>query len=220
MLARDLMTTNVAYVTVGTSLKRAIQIMIDRDVSGLPVVDDAGGVCGMLTEGDLLTRHEFNGGHEIGHLQPDVAFFESYIKQHGRAVGDCMTANVVAASPQATLAEIVALMRRHNIKRIPILTNGRLSGIVSRRDVLKAICATPDPVARGDDALRLAVSTRLQAELGLRREKVEVNVRDSVVEVIGEFESDAACEAVRIVTEAIAGASCIVTRKARSTAAH
>lgn len=130
-----------------------------------------------------------------------------------------MTANVVAASPQATLAEIVALMRRHNIKRIPILTNGRLSGIVSRRDVLKAISATPDPVARGDDALRLAVSTRLQAEFGLRREKVEVNVRDSVVNVIGGFESDAACEAVRIVTEAIAGASCIVTRKARPTAA-
>lgn len=83
MLARDLMTTNVAYVTVGTSLKRAIQIMIDRDVSGLPVVDDAGGVCGMLTEGDLLKRHEFSGGHEIGHLQPDVAFFENYIKQYG-----------------------------------------------------------------------------------------------------------------------------------------
>lgn len=220
MLARDLMTTNVAHVTVRTSLKRAIQVMIDRDVSGLPVVDDAGTVCGMLTEGDLLTRHEFKGGHEIGLLQPDVAFFESYVKQHGLAVGDCMTGNVVTASPQATLAEIVALMRRHNIKRIPILTNGRLSGIVSRRDVLKAISATPDSIARGDDALRLAVLTRLQAELGLGRDKVEVNVRDSIVEVNGEFESDAECEAVRIVTDGIAGASGVVTRKAWPTAAQ
>lgn len=220
MLAKDLMTKNVAYVLVGTSLMRAIQLMIDRDVSGLPVVDDTGGLCGMLTEGDLLKRHEFNRAHEIADRQPDGAFFEKYVKQHGRAVEDCMTADVVAASPQTPLAEIVTLMRHHNIRRIPILTDGRLSGIISRRDVLKAISATPEFVARGDEALRLAVSTRLQEELGLGREKVDVSVQDSIVKVTGEFESDAACDAVKIVTEAIAGASCVVTRRAPPTAAY
>ena len=124
-----------------------------------------------------------------------------------------MTVNVVTAAPETTLAEIASLMRRHNIKRIPILANGKLAGIVSRRDIMKAVSVRPDTIAPGDEALRLAVVTRLQVELGFGSDRVDVDVQNAMVMVTGEFETEMACEAVRIVTENIAGARGVVARR-------
>ena len=213
MFANDLMTIDVACVNAEASLERAIRLMLDRNVSGLPVLDDAGDVCGIITEGDLLNRHDFRSGRETDGPQTSAAFFETYVKQHGQVVQDCMTVNVVSAAPETTLAEIASLMRRHNIKRIPILANGRLAGIVSRRDIMKAVSVRSDTIAPGDDALRLAVLTRLQVELGFGSDRVDVDVRNAVVMVTGEFETEMACEAVRIVTENIAGARSVVARR-------
>ena len=212
MLAKDLMTTTVVHVSPGTSLRHAIRMMIDNDISGLPVIDDHWTLCGMLTEGDILKRHEFNLSPKAAPDNRDPAFFENYVRTHGLKAEDCMSRKVVSVAPGASVAEIVALMRLHAIKRIPVLDNGRLVGIVSRRDVLRIAIATPDVIARGDDALQLAVATRLLADLGLGRDKVEVRVRDSVVEVIGKFASDAEQEAIRILAASIADVGGVVIR--------
>ncbi|CDZ35828.1 CBS domain-containing protein [Neorhizobium galegae] len=213
MLAKDLMTTRVVHVSPGASLKHAIRMLIDNDISGLPVIDDQRALCGMITEGDILKRHEFNLAPKAAPDTHDPAFFENYVKAHGLKVEDCMSRKVVSVAPGASVAEIVALMRLHAVKRIPVLDNGVLAGIVSRRDILKIEIATPDVVARGDEALRLAVATRLLAELGLGKDRLEVKVRDSVVEIIGEIGSDVEQEAIRILTASIAGVGGVVTQK-------
>ncbi|WP_037085422.1 CBS domain-containing protein [Neorhizobium vignae] len=212
MLAKDLMTTTVVHVSPGTSLKHAIQMLIDNDISGLPVIDDRGTLCGMLTEGDILKRHEFNLSPKAAPDNSDPAFFKNYVRAHGLKVEDCMSRKVVSVAPEASVAEIVALMRLHAVKRIPVLDNGMLVGIVSRRDVLKTEIATPDVIARGDDALQLAVATRLLAELGLGKDRIDVRVRDSVVEIIGKIGSDAEQEAIRILASGIAGVGGVVTQ--------
>ncbi|UIK06200.1 CBS domain-containing protein [Neorhizobium galegae] len=211
MLAKDLMTTRVVHVSPGTGLKHAIQMLIDNDISGLPVIDDRGTLCGMLTEGDILKRHEFNLAPKAA-PDADPAFFENYVRTHGLKVENCMSRKVISVLPEAGLAEIVALMRLHAVKRIPVLDNGVLVGIVSRRDVLKTEIATPDVIARGDDALQLAVATRLLAELGLGKDRIDVRVRDSVVEIIGKIASDAEQEAIRILASGIAGVGGVVTQ--------
>lgn len=213
MLAKDLMTTRVVHVSPGASLRHAIRMMIDSDVSGLPVIDDGGALCGMLTEGDVLNRHEFNLAPKAAPNANDPAFFENYVRTHGLKVEDCMSRKVISVSPEAALAEIVALMRLHAVKRIPVLDHGVLVGIVSRRDVLKTDIAAPDVIARGDEALQLAVATRLLAELGLGRDRIEVRVRDSVVEIIGQIGSNTEQEAIRILTASIAGVGGLVTRR-------
>jgi CBS domain-containing protein len=213
MLAKDLMTTRVVHVSPGASLKHAIQMMIDNNISGLPVIDDSGTLCGMLTEGDILKRHEFNLAPKAAPDGSDPAFFENYVKMHGLRVEDCMTRKVISVSPEATLTEVVGLMRLHAVKRIPVLDNGVLVGVISRRDALKIDIATPDVIARGDDALQLAVATRLLAELGLGKDRIEVRARDSVVEIIGKISTDAEQEAIRILTASIAGVGGVVTRR-------
>ncbi|EUC01470.1 CBS domain containing membrane protein [Rhizobium sp. CF080] len=213
MLAKDLMTTRVVHVSPGASLRHAIRMLIDNDISGLPVIDDQGALCGMITEGDILNRYEFNLAPKAAPDTNDPAFFENYVKTHGLKVEDCMSRKVISVSPEAPLAEIVALMRLHAVKRIPVLDNGALAGIVSRRDLLKIEIATPDVIARGDDALQLAVATRLLTELGLGKDRIEVKVRDSVVEIIGKIASDAEREAIRILTASIAGVGGVVTQK-------
>ncbi|WP_105418521.1 CBS domain-containing protein [Neorhizobium sp. T25_27] len=211
MLAKDLMTTRVVHISPGASLRHAIRMMIDNDISGLPVIDDGGALCGMLTEGDILKRHEFNFAPKAAPDAGDPAFFRNYVKTHGLKVEDCMSRKIVSVAPEASVAEIVALMRLHSVKRIPVLDNGMLVGIVSRRDVLKLDIGMPDVIARGDDALQLAVATRLLAELGLGKDKVEVRVRNSVVEIVGKIASDAE-EAIRILAASIADVGGVVIR--------
>jgi len=213
MLAKDLMTTSVVHISPAASLRHAIRMMIDNDISGLPVIDDGGALCGMLTEGDILNRHEFNLAPKAAPDADDPAFFENYVRTHGLKVEDCMSRKVISVSPEAALAEVVALMRLHAVKRIPVLDHGVLVGIVSRRDVLKTDIAAPDVIARGDDALQLAVATRLLTELGLSKERIEVRVRDSVVEITGQIASDAQREAIRILTASIAGVGGVVTQR-------
>ncbi|MGF9691342.1 CBS domain-containing protein [Rhizobium sp. 0TCS1.26] len=212
MLVRDFMTARPVYVSPDTSIKHAIQLMLDHNVSGLPVIGDDDHVVGMLTESDLLSRSVFNAGRQSPPDNPDNAFFENYIRTHGTTVSDCMTREVISVSPQQSLADVAALARTHGIKRLPVLQSGKLVGIISRRDILRAITADRDAVANGDLALRLAVSTRLRSELGLAPDQLAVEVRDSVVEVSGPAPSPALKRAIQVVAESVAGVAGICFR--------
>jgi CBS domain-containing protein len=120
-----------------------------------------------------------------------------------------MTRDVIHASSGTTIRELVALMGFHHVKRIPILRNGVLVGIVSRHDLMKAAWTKADTVAAGDGALRLAVETRLKSELGLGTD-FEVQVNGSVVTITGQITSEAQRDAIRVVAESIEGARAVV----------
>ncbi len=201
------MTTNVITIDVSANVSHAIRLMIDNRISGLPVVDEFGCVCGMVTEGDLLARCENVPSSRV----PDdpelpVCDVRQYIKINAWRIGDVMTPNIVAVTPDAPVSIVAKLMAVHNIKRILVLAHGHLVGLVSRHDLLRAIASTkPDIVATGDDALRLAIATRLKAELGLADDRIDVAVRNSQVSITGNIDSELQRQAVRVLIERING---------------
>ena len=205
MLARDIMTTKVITIDSGASISHAIRLMIDNHVSGLPVIDDSGGVCGVITEGDLLGRCEINSLPPISENSADGGI-RNYIKNGAWQVADIMTPNIVAVSPDTPISIVAKLMAAHNIRRIFVLDQGRLTGIVSRRDLLTAIAETrPDIIASGDDSLRLAIATRLKSDLGLDGDRITVAVQDARVSLKGTIESELQRQAIKVLVERVSG---------------
>jgi CBS domain-containing protein len=135
MKAGDVMTTGAATVKPSTSLAEAARLMIEHRISGLPVVDEGGKLVGIVSEGDFLRRKE---GDRMRWIE---AFLESGSEAGflSRRVEDIMSKNPVSAQVETPLTEIVDAMERHNVKRIPIVDNGRVLGIVSRANLLLAL---------------------------------------------------------------------------------
>jgi CBS domain-containing protein len=139
MKVRDVMTTDIRAVSPDATIDEVIVIMTKRRVSGVPVVDEAGLLVGMLTEGDLLRRAETGTGDHLRPLFIDLLIGSSreaadYIRTHSRRVGDLMTAHVLTVSENDELRDVVRLMERRRIRRVPVVRAGRLVGIVSRFD--------------------------------------------------------------------------------------
>lgn len=212
MLAKDLMTLSPTSVTSDTTVRKVIQLMLDKDISGVPVLDTNGSICGMITEGDLLRKNVFDIGGRHSPKRPDETFFAEYVRSHGTTVADCMVSEVVCVSPDQQVGELVSLMRSRNIRRLPVVDAGRLVGIVSRRDVLKAISTVRDAVAEGEDELQLAVATRLHDELGLAPDELPLRVYGSIVEVLESAEEPAKRRAIQLVAESVAGVAGVVFR--------
>jgi CBS domain-containing protein len=216
MQAKDIMTRNVISISSAANIRHAIELMLTNGISGLPVVDDSGRVCGMLTEGDLLTRREITTVPR-SITEPKmtaVADLEQYIKKNSWSVSDVMSVTPVLGSPQSEMAELGQIMRDRGIKRIPIVEHGRLVGIVSRRDLLQAIVIsnTRDMAAGSDEAIRLAILTRLRADLGIDCQALDITVRNGQVSVEGTIESELQRKAVRVLVEGIRGTNGYVDR--------
>jgi len=127
MKAKDVMTTKLIYVTPTTSLKKAIQTLIKNDVSGLPVIDQTKRLVGIVTEEDLmLTWHYFNMKHT------DIPLKDCHVLG-----SPLIIERVVSATQDTPIGEIVKTLVYKRIKRVPIVDEGRLVGVVSRRDILK-----------------------------------------------------------------------------------
>lgn len=146
LTAGDIMTRDVATTTADGELQAAIRLMLDRRVSGLPVVDTTGTIVGILTEGDLLRRVELDTGERHASW---LDFFRSpsrpardYVATHSRVVGDVMTRLVLTVDEAAPLSEVVSVMQGKHVKRVPVLAGSVLVGMVSRSDLLRALAET------------------------------------------------------------------------------
>jgi CBS domain-containing protein len=141
--AADVMTRNTLSVGPDASVLEAIRLMVDNHVSGLPVIDERGQLVGILTEGDLLRRGETGTERHrprwLEILMGPGRLASEYVRTHGRKVDEIMTREPVSVTPKTLLDEIVELMERHRIKRVPVIEGERLVGIVSRADFLHAI---------------------------------------------------------------------------------
>lgn len=206
MQAKDIMTTEVVSISPAVGIRHAVAVMMQSRVSGLPVVDDDGRVCGMLTEGDLLLRREIRVSPRPARA-PEVISetdLERYIASHGWSVKDVMSQDVIVARPDSEVADIAESLQAHRIKRLPIVDGGRLVGIVSRSDILGMILdASTTTLPREDEAIRLAVRTRLRSDLGLTPQKVQVSVRNGQVTLDGQVESDLKHRAIRTLVEGL-----------------
>jgi len=190
MIVSDVMTREVASVKPEAELKDAVFTMVDRKLSGLPVVDKDGQVVGMITEGDLLRRAEIGTqGKEPGwfalFFTPGSAAFD-YVRTHARKVEMLMSPNVVSIAPSAEVAEAARLMQDHGVKRLPVVENGRLVGILARADLLKLLAgALESSVPASDSELLSRISAELKGQGWVPKANVHVSVDDGVVELSG-----------------------------------
>ncbi len=219
MQASDVMTPKIVSIGPSAPIREAIRLMLDDRVSGLPVVDAAGKLVGILTEGDLLHRSEI--ATEKHHwrwlefvLGPGRRASE-YVRSHGRVVDEVMTREVVTVAADTPLAEIVALMEHHRVKRLPVIDDGTLVGIVSRADLLAALGHALDAF-RSADASDEDIHAHVLAELAKTdwapRDGLTITVTDGVVELAGVVFDEHEREALRVAAENVPGVKGIVDR--------
>lgn len=220
MKAQDVMARDVLTVSPQTSINTAIALMLEKRVSGLPVVDDKGALVGILTEGDLLRRVETGTGDKkrswfMEFLVGPGAEAAEYVRSHSRRVSDLMTPDVVTAPVTAPLDDIVALMERHHVRRVPITTDGRLVGIVSRADLLRALgqkLAALTPTNPSDAEIETSLRTELGATKWLVGSNVDIKVHDGIVTLDGFIYDERLRRALNVAAHNVPGAKAVVDK--------
>lgn len=214
MLVKDVMTTTLITLSPDNSVRQAAKLMADRHISGVPVVDDHGRVLGVISEGDLIRRTELSSGAsgltaEMGLGADERA--NAFVKRCAWRVSDVMTPGPVTIDEDAPLFRVAGLMQERGIKRIPVLRDGKLIGIVSRADLLQIIySAKPDDTAVGDEAIRRSILVRISENTGLEGSDLSVTVADGIVHFWGNVETAACRRAARIVAEGVRGVRGVV----------
>ncbi|MBP2445084.1 CBS domain-containing protein [Rhizobium leguminosarum] len=207
MLAKDIMASPVTTIGEDQNVRHAIEIINATKFGAVPVVDAEGVLTGIVTEGDLLRRiSSSNGRRPVPHTRDRKEALADYIKARSWRIKDVMTTPVISAVPTATITQLADLLLAHPIKHIPVVAEGRLVGMVSRRDLMRALVGTPsESTASGDQALQTAVCCRLESELGIAPKEVETSVSNGLVILRGEVESSIEREAARVAAESVPG---------------
>lgn len=219
MNAAELMTRNPRSVPPGTSLKVAIRLMLEHRFSGLPVTDTEGRVLGIMTEGDLLRRVELGTERErpawLRLLRGPGREADDYTHTHARKVDEVMTTELVCAEESTPAEELVGLMERNGVKRIPIVREGVLVGIVSRRDLLRQLsaCLEAEETAPVDDAtIRATLEETLHSLPWAPRGGVKASVTNGMVELSGVLTDDRARWALIVAAENVPGVRGVTDR--------
>jgi CBS domain-containing protein len=154
---KDIMSSPVFEVTPETSVARVIELMVGERISGLPVVDASGALVGIVSEGDLIRRAELGTAtcrfNWLECLAAPPWLAERYAVAHGSKVGEIMTKDVKTVEDTASIREAASSMNRHGVKRLPVTCDGRVVGIVTRADLVRALGsvfegASPAPAGR------------------------------------------------------------------------
>jgi CBS domain-containing protein len=212
MNASDVMVTSVITVGPDASVQEVADLLLQHRISAVPVVAANGAILGIVSEGDLINRSESETTHRkswwLDALASNESLAAEYVKTHSRQVSDVMTREVITAAPDTPVAELAALLERNRIKRVPIVEDGRIVGIVSRANLLQGLASLKDkgPQARPDDsALRELVTRNLENQPWTRPSLINVTVQDGTVELWGIVESQTEKKAVQVLAEGTSG---------------
>lgn len=211
MRAHQIMTRQVITISSDASIVEAANIMLDKHISGLPVVDQAGKLVGIVSQGDFIRRAEIGTQRKRGRwlkflVGPGRAASD-FVQERGRKVGEIMTPDPCTVTEDATLEDIVELMERNNVKRLPVMRGDRLVGIVTRSNLLQAVAGltrdVPDPTA-DDDHIRNHIIASVEktdwAPFGLG-----VIVVNGVVHLNGVITNEQSREATIVAAENVSG---------------
>jgi CBS domain-containing protein len=191
MYAHQIMTRKVLSTTPDRTILDAANIMLRHRVSGLPVVDHDGALVGIITEGDFLHRSEIGTERKRNWLATFILgpekWAEDYVFEHGRKVSEIMTRVPVTVTEDAPLATVVELMEKNNVKRLPVIHDGKLVGIITRSNLLRTVASlvrdVPAPT-ENDDQIRRRILDEIERNawcpFGL-----SVIVRDGIVHLSG-----------------------------------
>jgi CBS domain-containing protein len=213
MLVKQIMTKDVVSVSPDSSVRDLARLLIERRISGVPVVDAEQRVVGIVSEGDLLFRAETGARRPrarwLSIFVGDGESAADFIKSHARRVSDLMTRDVVSVSEDATVSEVAGILAERHVKRLPVLRDGRLVGIVSRADLVRALALAANPVgpvpSPTDEAIRDSIESALRAQPWAGSLPVSVVVTNGVVHLWGMAHSEAEREASRVLAESIPG---------------
>lgn len=212
MQAKDIMTEGVICLSVKDTIFDAAELLLGAGVSAAPVVNDKGSVVGIVSEADLIRRAEIETAPKKSWLSrlldSEVSSAHNFVAAHARKVSDVMTREVVTADEQATLSDLVELIEKHGIKRVPIVRDGKLVGVVSRANLLEALLSRePEgPVVQpSDKELREAVVEALQHRPWTSRWPTNVFANDGVIHLWGFVEGDEVRKAYRVAAENVPG---------------
>jgi len=214
MRAHQIMSRQVITVGVDASVADAIAIMLGHHVSGLPVVDAAGRMAGIVSEGDFIRRAEIGTARKRGRWLTLLAGADrvalDFARSHGRKVGEIMTRNPVTIGEDTPLADIVEIMEAHHVKRLPVMRGDSLVGMVTRTDFMPAVArlarSANGSSSQDDDRIRDLVVAAM-ADEPWRPCAMNVDVRDGVVSLRGSVKSENARQAAIIATENVPGVS-------------
>ena len=164
MIVADVMNRNVISIAPDATVEDAVNLMLSRSISGLFVVDKAGDLAGIVTEGDLLRRDEIGTQRYrpwwLRLLASPARQAADFTRANGRYVRDVMTEDVVSIPQDASLETVVEAMERNRIKRLPVTADGQVVGVVSRADLLRALVSrvrAAEPLASDDRSIRTAI---------------------------------------------------------------
>jgi CBS domain-containing protein len=217
MKASEIMTLGVVTVRPETSLREAASLMLERGVSGLPVVDEMGRLVGMVTEGDLLRRAEIGTERRRPHwlelLLGSGRLANEYVHSHARKVQDVMTPEVITVSRDAPLEDVVNILEQRRVKRVPVTRGDKLVGIISRANLVQALArlAQEAPPTRPDDeAAREKIMAELNKQPWAPRASLNVIVRGGVAELWGVICDERERDAIRVAAENVSGISKVI----------
>jgi CBS domain-containing protein len=215
MKARDVMVAPVITVKATALVKGVAQVLIARGISAVPVVDNHDKLVGILSEGDLMHRAETGTERRISWwmrlFTSDEMLAADYVKAHARKVADVMTRDVITATPETPLHEIATLMEKHSVKRIPILENGGLVGIVTRANLVQVIASAGKglEVPLSDAAIRDKLMAHLGRQPWTHTGLLNITVSDGIVDLWGITESEAERKAIVVAAEGAPGVSAV-----------
>lgn len=213
MKARDVMVSPVITVKPTASVKDVAKIFLENRISAVPVVDDQGKLIGIVSEGDLLHREESSWQRSwwLLPLTADEALAADYIKAHARKVADVMTTEVITAGPDTPLHEIAAALEKYAIKRVPIVKDEQIVGIVSRANLVQAVASDRKKleIAPSDTAIREKLLAHLKSQRWAHTGLVNATVTDGVVDLWGISNSEVERKAIRVAAETIPGVAAV-----------
>jgi len=217
MIASDVMTRNVISVSPDATIADAVELMLERGISGLLVVDSSGTLAGIVTEGDLLRRDELGTGRRRSWWLRLIASpgrqAADFTRTHGRKVADVMTRDVLSVNAKSPLTDIVAMMEEHRVKRVPVLDGDHVVGVVSRADLLRAlsVAARERGAASADDAtIRDHILDTLARETWAPRTTLNVTVVNGVVDLWGTISNDQERRAICVIAENTPGVKKVI----------
>jgi CBS domain-containing protein len=222
------MTTKIVTVTPDTRVEAIARLLLERGISGVPVVAADGRLVGIVTEGDLMRRPDIGTERHRGWwlwlFGDERERAAEYARAHGSRADEVMTRNVVTVTEETTVGEIARLLEAHRIKRVPVVRGGRLVGIVSRANLLHGLAARPAPPPPDrpldDRAVRDRIMEVLTREDLMAQGPLNVTVTDGVVELWGLVESEEGRLAVRVAVENVPGVRAVRDNLGRLQAWH
>lgn len=219
MKAADIMTQTVIAVSPDTPVHDVADTMIAHNISGVPVCDAERRVVGIVTEGDLVRRSEIGTERRrswwLELLSSDEGRAADYVKSRGLSAADVMTRSVISVKPRTSLREVADTLEKWSIKRVPVVEKGKIVGIVSRLDLLRALSRArtkPPKRTESDGTIREYLRRQTESESWTDAALVNFVVEGGTVELFGAVRSEAQRDALRIMAESAPGVRAVKNR--------